>query len=240
MKKIIIFCLVVIAVVLSICQLEMGKQEYLVSLWPVDDMPLYKLGMIDNIELKTYSDKSSTITYNIVSKDILENMISRCSEFLTGEWIDLGKDKPLVIENGIIRGNIPASCSIDISDKHMKTSFQMQMDGMNEFISRIYKEKSLGKVLPLHELLNNALVKKHLIFYMEEYITLSYVYELDDDSIIKVMEYYKDSLDKAAVSKAILNDSENEQSITAYVDGVDIRVSILDDGRIEIFYVLVD
>lgn len=241
MKKIIILCFVVVAIVLSIWQwdVEVSRQEYLVSLWPVSDMPLNELGIIDNIELRTHNDEPSTITYNLVSKDILENMVLQYSKFITGEWEDLGRNKPLVIENGIMEGDIPARCSINNNDKYIKTSFELQIDEANEFITRIYNMESLSDVLPLHELLDGALVERHLTFYMEEYITLSYIYDVDDEAAIRVMEYYKKYLDGAEKSKAIFHDSEAVQSITANVDGVDIRVGLLDDSRIEMWYGLV-
>lgn len=242
MKKIIIFCLVVVTTVLSIWQwdVEISKYEYLVSLWPVSDMPLGELGIMENIELRSYNDEPSTITYNLVSKDILENMVRRCSEFITGEWEDLGKDKPLIMENGIMEGGIPVRCSIDTSNKYMKTSFELQIAEADEFISSIYEEESLSDVLLIHELLDDALAQRHLTFYMEEYITLSYIYDIDDGSAMQVMDYYKDSLDGAEVPKTKLRGSEPEQSIMANVDGTDIRVSFLDSGGIEIWYELLE
>jgi hypothetical protein len=122
----------------------------------------------------------------------------------------------------------------------MKTSFELQISEIDEFIRGIYKEESLGDVLPLHELISGAFVERNLTFYMEEYITLSYVYELDSESAMSVMNYYKDSLDGAEESKVIACDDEALESISANVDGVDISVSLLDDGRIELWYGLVE
>lgn len=219
------------------------EYEYLLSLWPVQDVPLEVLGIMETVELRSYDKRKnpSTITYNLFSKDVAGNMMERYEEFLVGEWEEYNEHESFIMEEGIIEGNIPVTCIIDEYGKYKSTVFELQIAEVDEYIDKIYKEKSLDEVLPLHELLvDDVRLNRSLTYHTLGLITISYKYELGKKKASDVLQYYENSLKDVKDISLAYDENEEVQSLEAKIKDVDIRITRLDGDVIEIWYGFVE
>lgn len=219
------------------------EYEYLLSLWPVQDVPLEVLGIMETVELRSYDNrkKPSTITYSLFSKDVAGHMVERYEEFLAGEWKKYNEHESFIMEDGIIQGDIPVTCIIDEYGKYKNTVFELQISKVDEYIDKIYKEKSLGKILVLHELLvDDSSLNRSLTYHTLGLINISYKYELRKNKAREVLLYYENYLKDADDIFITHDENEEIQSLEVKIEDVDIRITRLDGDVIEIWYGFVE